>query len=563
MEHPTNLMMISGVMVFSTPMELDRLKATVRQRMLRFDRFRQRVVRPILPGRRVYWEDDPHFNLDDHIHCIVLPPPGDEKMLQAVVSELMSTQLDLTKPLWEFHLVESYGDGCALIARLHHTIADGIALVHVLLSMTDKDPDAPWPIVTPHESPRRRRSLASTLWRPARSTLKANALALDTLSRESRKMLRHPTNAWGLARLAARTAIATGKLLSPRPDPKTPFKGKLGTAKQAAWSAPIPLTDVKAAGRAMGGTVNDVLLTTVTGALRRYLQSRGEPVDNVNIHAIVPVNLRPLEDEPRLGNSFGTVFLSLPVGIADPVDRLSDLKRRMDDLKDSPEAVVAFALLNLFGMAPDRLQDAALNIFGAKATAVMTNVPGPRETIYLAGAPLDTIMFWVPQSARLGLGVSIISYAGQVRVGVAADRGLVPDPGEIVSQFHAEFQMLLELSRRIEPIAAEEPGERTAPEIPAESIAEITVSLRDVIQRVNALIEETQALETTDGVEATPVSETKTLDEEEAVSAEPASAKRPDGCQALTKAGQQCKNRALADSDFCHVHQDYAAAEGE
>jgi WS/DGAT/MGAT family acyltransferase len=544
MEDPTNLMMITGVMIFSTPMDIERLKATVQHRMLRFDRFRQRVTRPILPWRRVYWEDDPHFDLNEHIHRVILPPPATEKTLQEVTSELMSTQLDLSKPLWEFHLVESYGDGCALIARLHHTIADGVALVHVLLSMTDADADAPWPGAAPSETPPRRKSLVNTFRRPGRSKHRTESLATETVIRETRGMLRHPTNALDLVGLAVRTATATGRLLSPWPDPRTSLKGPLGVEKRAAWSAPIPLTEVKAAGRAMGGTVNDVLLTTMTGALRRYLQRRGESVDNMNLRAIVPVNLRPITDEPRLGNNFGVVFLSLPVGISSPVDRLVELKRRMDGLKGSPEAAVAFAVLNVVGMIPDKIQDISVNLFAAKATAVMTNVPGPPDTIFLAGAPVETVMFWVPQSARLGLGVSIISYAGQVRVGVASDRGLVPDPGDIISQFHAEFEALSELSRRVEIAAAAESPEKIEPQITPEALAEMTTTVRDAIQQVNTLIDH-----------ASQMSESTVTDEATSPAQEDAARELPERCQALTKAGRQCKNRPLPDSDYCRIHQ--------
>ncbi|HEX9371458.1 MAG TPA: WS/DGAT domain-containing protein, partial [Roseiflexaceae bacterium] len=221
-----------------------------------------------------------------------------------------------------------------------------------------------------------------------------------------------------------------------------------GVAKRAAWSQPIPLDDVKAIGRAVGATVNDVLLAAVTGALRRYLQGRGEQVDGLEIRAAVPVNMRSPNDPPTLGNRFSLVFLALPVGVDDPLDRLFDLKERMEALKQSPEALVTFGILNAMGMAPNQLQGFGVSLFGAKATAVMTNVPGPRETIYLAGAPITGIMFWVPQSGRLGLGVSILSYAGQVSLGIATDAGLAPDPEQIIDGFHAEFQQLARLVPR-------------------------------------------------------------------------------------------------------------------
>jgi WS/DGAT/MGAT family acyltransferase len=250
------------------------------------------------------------------------------------------------------------------------------------------------------------------------------------------------------AKLGADGALALSRLLLMSPDPRTVFKGELGVAKRAAWSDLVPLETVKAIGQAAGATVNDVLLAAVAGALRRYLQGRGELAEGLELRAAVPVNLRSPNEPPTLGNRFGLVFLTLPVGADDPLDRLYDLKERMEAIKGSPEALVTFGILNAMGMAPDQLQEIAVGLFGSKATAVMTNVPGPRQTIYLAGAPIREFMFWVPQSGRLGLGVSILSYAGQVRLGVATDAGLVPDPEAIVKGFQEEFELLMRLVPR-------------------------------------------------------------------------------------------------------------------
>lgn len=444
MEDPTNLMMISGVMVFDAPMDFERLKVTLEHGFLRFDRFRQRVVKPLVPGTKFYWEDDPDFDLDYHLQRATLPPPGDQAALQEAASLLASTQLDFSKPLWQFHLIENYGDGCALICRLHHSIGDGTALVHVLLSLTDADPDAPWPTIEVRAPRTHGRGPLGALSRPVSLALKTTRQVTGTMVREGFQLIDKPSRAADLARLGGRGTASLARLLALWPDPKTVFKGPLGVPKRAAWSLPIPLQDVKAVGRGLGGTVNDVLLTAMAGGLRRYLLGRDEPVDGLNVRAVVPVDLRPPDVEPDLGNKFGLVFLSLPVGIADPADRLQELKRRMDALKGSLEAPVAFGILNAIGMATQQIQDIVVSIFGMKGTAVMTNVIGPREQLYLAGVPLRSLMFWVPQSGHLGMGVSILSYAGQVWLGVITDEGLVPDPDTIVAAFHTEFDELLE-----------------------------------------------------------------------------------------------------------------------
>ena len=451
MEDPTNLMMITGVMVFGMPLAYDRLQAILEQRLLVFDRFRQRVVQPVLPGARPYWEDDPKLDLRYHLQRATLPAPGDQASLQELASLLASIQLDFSRPLWQVHLVEGYGEeGSALICRLHHCIGDGLALVHVLLSLTDTDPDAPWPLTQPTGRQVRSRTPFGGVFRRTRQALGATQRVAGAALSESLEVFKTPSRIMDIARLGVRGTEALARLLLLWPDPDTVFKGSLGVAKRAAWSDAIPLVEIKSIGRALGGTVNDVLLTAMTGSLRRYLEGRGELVEGLNFRAIVPVNLRPPATEPDLGNRFGLFFLSLPVGIVEPEQRLRELTRRMDARKDSLEAPVAFGILNAIGMSPSQIQDVVVTMFELKGTAVMTNVIGPREELFLAGAPLKGLMFWVPQSGRLGIGVSILSYAGSVWMGVMTDAGLVPDPEAIIAGFQAEFDELLGLTRRPE-----------------------------------------------------------------------------------------------------------------
>lgn len=447
MEDPTNLMMITGVMVFGAPLDYDRLRATLEHGLLRFDRFRQRIIRSWLPGGGYHWVDDPDFDIGYHLQRASLPPPGDQAALQDTVSLLASTQMEMTRPLWQLHLVDGYGQGCALICRLHHSIADGLALVHVLLLLADAEPDAPWPVLQPRPMAPGRGSRRGRLARPLQSTCRTAGRFANLLPHRGREKGTSPAPALDPVRLAAGGATALGKLVLRWPDPRTAFKGELGVPKRAAWSESLVLQDVKAVGKELEGTVNDVLLTAMAGGLRRYLLGRGEAVDGLDFRAIVPVNLRRPGTEEELGNKFGLVFLALPIGIQDPTARLYELKRRMDGLKDSLEPPVTYAIVHLIGGAPVSLQDLVVDIFETKGTAVMTNVIGPKEQLYLAGAPLDAMMFWVPQSGRLGLGVSILSYADRVWLGVITDEGLVPDPEAIVAEFHTEFDELMAMAR--------------------------------------------------------------------------------------------------------------------
>jgi len=447
MEDPTNLMMITGVLMFDEPLDVARLYRVIEERLLVFDRFRMRVKPERSPNAPPEWELDPYFNLSAHIHRIALPAPGGKRELQALVSDLMSTPLDFSKPLWHFHIVENYNGGSAALCRLHHAIADGIALVQVLLSLTDEQRDDPRAADGARHEARNKNPVEAFLLPAVRSL--SNVLAsAEALVNESRELLEDPTRLIDAARTGVGGAQALNKLLFMPPDPPTLFKGPLGVQKRATWSDPIPLDDVKRVGGMFRCTINDVLLNAVAGALRRYMVRRGAMVDSsLNIRAVVPVNLRPPGPITELGNRFSLVFLDLPIGIEDPFDRLLELKRRMEGIKGSPEAAVAFGILNTIGAMPQQMADLVVDIFGSKATAVMTNVPGPRQRIYLAGSPIRQIMFWVPQAGHLGLGVSIFSYAGDVLIGIAVDAGLTPDPDTIIDSFHVEFNDLLRLAR--------------------------------------------------------------------------------------------------------------------
>jgi WS/DGAT/MGAT family acyltransferase len=187
------------------------------------------------------------------------------------------------------------------------------------------------------------------------------------------------------------------------------------------------------------------MITAVAGALGRYLEGRGEPTEGVTIRAVVPVNLRKPQEMGEMGNRFGLVFAELPVGIRDPKQRLAAVQKNMDAHKDSMDAPVSLDILAGMGVSPQVIENVVLKIFAAKATAVMTNVPGPPIPLYMAGQPIESLMFWVPQSGRLGIGISILSYAGQIMLGIATDAGLIPDPDSIVNNFYMEYDEMLKL----------------------------------------------------------------------------------------------------------------------
>ncbi len=444
MDRPGNLMMISGVLVFGRPVRLLRVRRVIRERFLRFPRFRQRPVQ--LPGV-AYWENVTDFSIDDHVLTLSLPGRAGTRELQALVSRLASRPLDPARPLWQFHLVENYAGGSALIARIHHCYADGIALVRVLMSMTDAAPNGP-PAMPFLAAPARGRRHASddplaALLQPVAGVMKMVRKVGATLVEKGAAIWNDPVKAVALAEQGGALTAELAKLALMPQDSPTRFKGKPGVAKRVAWAQPLPLDDIKTVAKALGASINDVLLSCVAGALSQYLSRKGDATEGVMIRALVPVNLRPLEEAYRLGNQFGLVFLELPIGIANPVERLYAVRANMTALKGSYQPVLALGLLAAMGAGPKVLQEELLQALARNGTAVMTNVPGPPKPLYFAGAEIERFLFWVPQSGDIGMGVSILSYAGQVQFGLITDRGLCPDPERIIDEFGREFENLL------------------------------------------------------------------------------------------------------------------------
>lgn len=433
MDEPTNRMTITAVLVLEEPMDVDALKDLLEERFLGFTRFRQRV-RDVEDSP--YWELDPHFDLNLHVHRSALPGHADRAELKARVSELMGEPLDREKPLWDMEVVEDYLGGSALIARLHHCIGDGMALVQVLLSLTDEyfDP-ARFPSTEKH-------SLLPGVVRGALNTLRGTVSAGRRLLTEGARSLVNPSHALRRAKQGLSLGAALSKFLRLGPDADTSLKGELGVEQRVAWSAPLDLARVKRIGHVVDAKVNDVLLGAVAGALRYYLESRDEPTDEGVVRTLIPVNLRPPDRAFELGNRFGLVYLDLPVGLDDRFERVLTAKQQMDEIKDSAEAIAALGVLEGLGYVPLSLEEWVVRHFSNKASAVMTNVPGPQEPLHLKGRRIQHIMPWVPRAGHVGLGVSIFSYDGDVRLGIACDAGLVPNPDTIIEGFQHEFDQL-------------------------------------------------------------------------------------------------------------------------
>lgn len=453
MDNDANLMMIVGVWQLAPGVKHAAVCERIENSLLKYDRFKQRVMEDAAGAT---WVMDRNFDLANHVVPEKLPKSANqEQALQDRVAQLATQRLDPKRPLWQIHLIEDYTGpdgvrGSAMIVRIHHCIADGIALISVTMSLVDGGAPPPERRKKAAAAAGSEDWIADTLLKPFTDiTVKAlgavgegAARSLGMLGDPKKGMEQGMSGSFDMAKVLMQV-LKDGAALALMPDDsKTRLKGKPGGAKKVAWCHPIPLDEVKAVGKALNCSINDVLLSCVAGALGEYLKTFGDDVAGQEIRAMVPVNLRPLDQAHKLGNRFGLVPLVLPIGVDNPIERVYEVRRRMAALKGSYQPLLAFSLLAVAGLLIKPAQDVMLNLFAKKTTAVMTNVPGPREKLKFCGSTLEQSMFWVPQSGDVGLGVSILSYGGGVQFGVITDSTLCPEPQRIIDEFVPEFAKL-------------------------------------------------------------------------------------------------------------------------
>lgn len=405
-DRPENPMVVTAVLRLDGLVSLEELAALVRERLLaRYPRLSRRVLAARVPWWPPSWQDDPAFDLSHHVVEDAFDGPLSGAGLPGLVGELMSRPLDLRRPPWVLHLIHGTDGRSAVVARLHHCIADGVALAQVLLAITDPDDHAQPLLIKGSGSP-------------------------------------EPPRPVGPGRIVGAVVRTLAQALSYLSEPASALRGRTGTRKRAAWTGSHELQDVKRIAAVHGAKVNDVLLAAVAGGLRQQLIARGQqPVD---VRVTVPADLRgaahPVTAE--LGNRFGVVFVLLPASEPDAARRLQLVARRTAAVKSSLQAAGTFAILAMIGALPTVASGLAVSLLDSITSAVVTNVPGPRRRLRLAGATLDALVFWVPQVGRIGLGVSLFSYADTVTVGVVADARLDVDPGDLAAAIEAELAVL-------------------------------------------------------------------------------------------------------------------------
>jgi diacylglycerol O-acyltransferase / wax synthase len=485
MDRPNSLMVIDTVMWFAEVPDWDKVESVVAERLV--ERFPVFSRRPVQRASGWVWEDDPAFDLADHVHRVTLPHPGTVRDLQAFVASQRSVPFDKSKPLWAMFLIDGMTrpdgtQGAAVMARFHHAIADGVRLVQVALGLCDLS-DGPSPAAVGRRLRRSTtptavalstaRNLAGGVADVALTTAEAVEDALgdaigtvydvaggdvtsaiasvtsagDRIVRSGLGALRNPERFTDVSRLVSTTrnrpvndVASVGKLALSGGSAATVWSGTPGVDKGAYIAPMLALDDVKAVRRATGTTVNDVLLATVSGTLTRYLRRHGD--DSVDeVMWMIPVSVKPFDaDLPQeLGNHFALVALRLPLGIDDVRTRLREVHERMERIKNSDEALITFGVQRGIAQAPTAMATALTNYFANKAVGVLTNVPGPRTAMTLAGTEVDGVLGWAPCSGDQPMTICIFSYNGKVAVGFGTDHTLVPDGDQLGELFAEEF----------------------------------------------------------------------------------------------------------------------------
>jgi diacylglycerol O-acyltransferase len=421
MERAGAHMHVASVSVFegSAPSH-EEFRDHIESRLHLVPRFRQKLrFVPFGQGRPV-WVDDPFLNLDYHVRQTALPAPGSEEQLRNLAARIFSQQLDRTKPLWELWMVEGLdGDRFAIVGKSHHALVDGISGVDITTVLFDleADPETP-PARPPKWAPRPEPSDIDLL----RDALRERATSPREIVRGARAALRAP-------RRVLRDLGATGKMLEAATKaPQTPFNVEIGPHRRLAFVR-CELDDLKRVKNAHGGTVNDVVLSVVAGALGNYLRARGHDTEGLELRAMVPVSVRATEERGALGNRISAMMAPLPVWCEDPVQRLRLVSETMGDLKGSGQAVGAEILTRLTDFAPTTIASQAARLQPAQRffNLVVTNVPGPQFPLYVLGRRMESIFPLVPLARRQALCVGIMSYDGQIDFGLVGDLDAMAD----------------------------------------------------------------------------------------------------------------------------------------
>jgi diacylglycerol O-acyltransferase / wax synthase len=426
LEDAASHMHVAGVMLFEgEPPPYEDLLETIERRLGLVPRYRQRLAFVPFSQGRPKWVDDPHLNLRYHVRSTALPAPGSEDQLRALAGRVFAQQLDRDKPLWEMWLVDGLeGDRFAMLSKTHHALVDGISGVDIMSVLLDTSPEPAAPTDTGDRwLPRPLPSAAQLLG----EALVERATIPGELVRSVRAVFRGPMRVVEGLRDAA-VGVGAMAWAGLNPAPPSPYNRSIGPHRRFTWVR-ANLAELKAIKNELGGTVNDVVLATIAGALGRHLRRRGQNTDGTELKAMVPVSVRADVERGALGNRVAAMMAPLPVWCEDPVARLDIVREELKGLKSSGQAVGAQVLTDLSGFAPATVMGQASRLMARQRffNLVITNVPGPQIPLYLAGRRMIDPFPMVPLAKNQALGVALLSYAGRINFGLVGDYDLMWD----------------------------------------------------------------------------------------------------------------------------------------
>jgi len=443
LEDATSHMHVASVMVFEgPPPPYDELLEAFERRLPLVPRYRQRLAFVPLGQGRPKWVDDPHLNLRYHVRSTALPSPGSEAQLKDLAGRVFSQQLDRDKPLWEVWLVEGLEDDrFAVLSKTHHSLVDGISGVDIISVLFDTVPEPSAP-TNPGD-----RWLPRPLPSPAQllgEALVERAVTPGELSRTLRAIVRGPRRILEGARDAA-VGVGAMAWAGLSPAPSSPYNKAIGPHRRFTWVR-ADLGDLKAIKNELGGTVNDVVLATVAGALGKHLRRRGQNTDGLELTAMVPVSVRQDAERGALGNKVAAMMAPLPVWCQEPVARLDIVREQLKDLKSGSQAVGAQVLTDLSGFAPPNIMGQASRLMARQRffNLVVTNVPGPQFPLYLLGRRMLDPFPMVPLASGQGVGVALLSYNGRINFGLVGDFDLLWDLDDLALDLEESLAELAE-----------------------------------------------------------------------------------------------------------------------
>ena len=471
-ENPKNLSIFTGLIELSAPIDIRTFRELIKRRLFHLIPFREKIIEDINSPKQYYWVEDQHFDVRTHVELVRLKNENDQDELQQLMSDIISVPMDMRKPLWQFILVKKYKNGCAIIARIHQCLMDRVDLIEVLYSLSDtfESNEKHDNFSTEHEQRSKWHLFTKTLHH-FRSKMNISLSTVNSVITGFLKPMVNPFFLIEKVRLIMGTTSdrigEIARIILMNTDSDSILKSELGLKKKYVWSQSFSLKDILSLSRSSNASVNVIFISILTGAIKQYLKFRKEPIDYREIRAITPVDMRVSPGGYSGSVRFGLIPFDLPVHIDDPILRIAEVKRRLQNLDNLPDAVSVFASLACIGISVESFAEKIAIPFSHKNSLLMTNTQGPSETLYINNIPASNIMFWLPRIGHIGLGTTILSYNQNVRLGVVCDSKQIPDPKPFIDAFERQLAQLIDYtqlealkSRSDETVVTEPPKEK-------------------------------------------------------------------------------------------------------